>query len=131
MTANEPQELLIQLLNNYSLALAENDDLDVAEKMLHEALNLDENREDTLLNLSAFYGFYKHQNDLAIEYANRVLKTNLDSGKAYHNLGLGYLAKGNWVKARWYLYKAKKLLPQDYMPLNNALVDLRSKRPRS
>ncbi len=131
MTPDEPQELLIQLLNNYSLALAENDDLAVAEKMLHEALNLNEKREETLLNLSAFYGFYKAENDLAIEYANKALTINSDSGKAYHNLGLAYLTKGNWEKARWYLYKAKKLLPRDYMPLNSALVDLQSKRPRS
>lgn len=130
MTHDEPQELLIQLLNNYSLALAENGDYTVAEKMLLESLNLEEKREDTLLNLSAFYGFYMENYDLAIMYAERVIEQNPDSGKAYHNLGLAYLAKDFWDRAQWYLYKAKKILPRDYLPINNALADLYAKKPK-
>jgi tetratricopeptide (TPR) repeat protein len=126
---NEPSDVLIKLLNNYSLALAEAGDPDLAEKMLHESYGLDEAREDTLINLSAFYGFYKYEYDLAIEYANKALEVNLDSGKAYHNLGLAYLAKGNWDRACFCLYKARKLLPKDYTPIYNAISQLHAERP--
>lgn len=127
----DSQELLIQLLNNYGLALAQNGETLIGEKVLLESLNIDDSREDTLLNLSAFYGFFLEDHDMAIDCAKKVLNINPDSGKAYHNLGLASLAKGDWEIARWYLYKAKKLLPKDYAPLNNALIDLQEKRPKS
>ncbi|MDD2430959.1 MAG: tetratricopeptide repeat protein [Firmicutes bacterium] len=125
----ESSDLLIKLLNNYCLALAEDGDLDVAERMIHESYHLDELREDTLINLSAFYGFYKLEYDLAIEYAQKALLIDPDSGKAYHNLGLAFLAKGNWDRACFCLYRAKRLLPKDYTPISNALAQLHAKKP--
>lgn len=129
LTSDEPQELLVQLLNNYGMALAENGEIDVAEKVLNESYGLNSDREDTLLNLAAFYGFYAENPDRSINYSTKVLELDPESGKAHHNLGLAYLAKEDWPRARWHLYKARKLLPESYEPLNKALRELKVKRP--
>ncbi|QXM06217.1 tetratricopeptide repeat protein [Crassaminicella indica] len=86
------------------------------------------NKEDSivLLNLSKIYGEDLKQYDQAKYYAKKVVALYPQNGYGHHNLGLIYLYTGNLEKARWHLYRARKLLP-NYQPIWDAIVELKKK----
>jgi tetratricopeptide (TPR) repeat protein len=89
-------------------------------------LEVDGNDPIALLNLSKIYGEDLKAYGKAEYYAKKVIELYPQNGHGHHNLGLIYLYTGRLEKAKWYLYKARKILP-DYQPIRDAIVALKKK----
>lgn len=77
-----------------------------------------------LLNLSKLYGEDLKQYHLAEKYAERLVHLYPENGYGHHNLGLIYFYTSRFDKAKWHLYRAKKLVP-DYQPVYDAIKELK------
>jgi tetratricopeptide (TPR) repeat protein len=89
-------------------------------------LKYDEKDLIALLNLSKIYGEDLKSYRKAEYYGKKVIELYPQNGHGHHNLGLIYLYTGRLEKAKWYLYKARKILP-DYQPIRDAIVALKEK----
>ncbi|MFZ5966482.1 MAG: tetratricopeptide repeat protein [Bacillota bacterium] len=90
------------------------------KKVLHDK----EKEPSVLLNLSKLYGEDLKKYDKAQGFAEKMVKYYPENGYGHHNLGLVYLYTGKYDKARWHLYKARKLLPE-YYPVQDAILELK------
>ncbi|HHY90064.1 MAG TPA: tetratricopeptide repeat protein [Clostridiales bacterium] len=79
-----------------------------------------------LLHLSTIYRDVLHQFDEAERYGREFIRLYPQNGYGHYNLGLVYLSSNNLKKAKWHLYKAKKLLPS-YSPVYDAIIKLKQK----
>ncbi|QZY56528.1 tetratricopeptide repeat protein [Crassaminicella profunda] len=89
-------------------------------------LKYEEKDAVVLLNLSKIYGEDLKEYERAEYYARKVIELYPQNGHGHHNLGLIYLYTGKLEKAKWYLYKARKILP-GYQPIRDAIVELKKK----
>ena len=89
-----------------------------------KVLKLNEKDQAALLNLSKIYGDCLRKYDKARFYAEQMVELYPQDGYGNHNLGLVYLYTNQLEKAKWYLYKARKLIP-DYQPVHEAIYALR------
>ncbi|WP_207707278.1 tetratricopeptide repeat protein [Crassaminicella thermophila] len=80
-----------------------------------------------LLNVSKLYGYDLKEYEKAEYYAKKVIELYPQNGYGYHNLGLIYLHTARLEKAKWYLYKARRLIPE-YQPVHDAIVELKRKQ---
>lgn len=78
----------------------------------------------TLISLSQLF-FYKLQNSReSLKYTKKILDTLPENGYAHYHIGLIYLDLELIEKARWHLYKARRLMPY-YNPIHEAIQMLK------
>ncbi len=99
---------------------------DNAIKYYQKLLESENIESGFLLNLSAIYRDILHQFDEAELYGREFIKLYPQNGYGHYNLGLVYLSTNKFKKAKWHLYKAKKLIPF-YTPVYDAIVTLKQK----
>ncbi|WZL74605.1 tetratricopeptide repeat protein [Clostridiaceae bacterium 35-E11] len=89
-----------------------------------KVLKYDDTDMEVLFHLSKIYRCELKQYDEAENYAKKIIKYYPESGYGYHNMGLIYLYTGRLEQAKWYLYRARKLIPE-YKPVHDAIVELK------
>lgn len=111
-----------------SLGICYQELCEIKKAILYYEKFLKMNHEDevVLTNLSKIYRDDLKEYDKAEYYAKKVVVLYPENGYGYHHLGLVYLYAGRLEKAKWYLYKARKLLP-NYQPIHDAIVALKGK----
>ncbi|SMP39647.1 tetratricopeptide repeat protein [Anoxynatronum buryatiense] len=78
----------------------------------------------TLISLAQLY-FYKMQNSKeALKYTKRILEVLPENGYAHYHIGLIYMDLNLIDKARWHLYKARRMMPY-YNPVHEAIQMLK------
>jgi tetratricopeptide (TPR) repeat protein len=80
-----------------------------------------------LLNLSKLFGEDLKQYTTAQKYAEQLVRLHPENGYGHHNLGLIYLYTRKFDKAKWHLYRARKLVP-NYQPIHDAIEELNRMR---
>lgn len=88
-----------------------------------QLLKCDESDAAALLNLSKLYGEDLKQYTTAQKYAEHLVRLHPENGYGHHNLGLIYLYTRRFDKAKWHLYRARKLVP-NYQPIYDAIEEL-------
>lgn len=89
-----------------------------------KALTYDDTDMEILFHLSKLYRCECKKYDEAEVYARKIIESDPGNGYGYHNLGLIYLYTGRLEEAKWYLYRARKLIPE-YKPVHDAIVELK------
>lgn len=77
-----------------------------------------------LLNLSKIYGENFKKYHIAKYYAEKMVNLYPQDGFGHYNMGLIYLYTNQYEKAKWHLYRARKMLP-DYKPVHEAIEKMR------
>ncbi len=88
-----------------------------------QLLKYDTGNPSALLNLSKLFGEDLKQYKIAQKYAEQLVRIHPENGYGHHNLGLIYLYTRRYDKAKWHLYRARKLAP-DYRPIYDAIEEL-------
>ncbi|MDW7671291.1 MAG: tetratricopeptide repeat protein [Bacillota bacterium] len=74
----------------------------------------------TLISLAQLH-FYKLKNSSeALNYSKKILEIMPENGYAHYHIGLIYMDLEMMEKARWHLYKARRLMPY-YNPIHEAI----------
>ncbi|MBM7615786.1 tetratricopeptide repeat protein [Alkaliphilus hydrothermalis] len=82
-----------------------------------------------LLSLSQIYLYNLKDLKLALEYGEMLLEKVPENGYGQYQVGLIYLQMEQYEKAKWHLYKARRMLP-NYEPVTEAIQYLKQlKRP--
>ena len=95
-----------------------------AIKYYRKLLRKNKNDPAALLNLSKIYGDDLRRYCKAQQYAEKMVELYPQDGYGHHNLGLIYLYTKQLEKAKWHLYKARKIVP-NYLPVHEAIEELR------
>lgn len=88
-----------------------------------QLLKYDTEDPAALLNLSKLFGEDLKQYTIAQRYAEQLVSLHPENGYGHHNLGLIYLYTRRFDKAKWHLYRARKLVP-NYQPVYDAIEEL-------
>ena len=80
----------------------------------------------TLLSVAQLYFYRLKDYKEALGYAKQLIELEPENGLVQYLLGLIYLQMDNNEKARWYLYRARKSMP-NYEPAYEAISLLRQK----
>lgn len=95
-----------------------------AVKYYKKALKYNSKDMYVLLSLSQIYLYCIEDINLAFKYTKLLVEYAPDSGFGQYQLGLIYFDKGNIEKAKWHLYKARRLMP-NYEPIQDAIKALK------
>ncbi|RQD68417.1 MAG: tetratricopeptide repeat protein [Tindallia sp. MSAO_Bac2] len=79
----------------------------------------------TLMNVSQICFHHLDEPEEALKYAKIVEEKGSDNGYIHYQLGLIYMALEIREKAKWHLYKARRMIPY-FQPVHEALHQLRS-----
>lgn len=84
------------------------------------------NPEDsyTLISLAQLYFYKLNQSNEALKYTKKILDVMPENGYAHYHIGLIYMDLQSMEKARWHLYKARRLMPY-YNPVHEAIQMLK------
>jgi len=87
------------------------------------------NPEDsyTLISLAQLYFYKLNQSKEALKYSKKILEAMPENGYAHYHIGLIYMDLQLMEKARWHLYKARRLMPY-YNPVHEAIQMLKKDR---
>lgn len=87
---------------------------------------IDLNPDDsyTLISLAQLYFYKLNQSKEALKYTKKILDTMPENGYAHYHIGLIYMDLQLMEKARWHLYKARRLMPY-YNPVHEAIQMLK------
>lgn len=80
----------------------------------------------TLMNISQICFYHLKESEEALKYAKQVAEKGSESGYLHYQMGLIYLEMNMSEKARWHLYKARRMIPF-YQPVHHELNRLKRK----
>lgn len=78
----------------------------------------------TLISLAQLYFYKLNQSTEALKYTKKILDAMPENGYAHYHIGLIYMDLQLMEKARWHLYKARRLMPY-YNPIHEAIQMLK------
>ncbi|MBS3994245.1 MAG: tetratricopeptide repeat protein [Alkaliphilus sp.] len=87
-------------------------------------LRINDSDPGALLNLSKIYGENFKKYHIAKYYAEKMVNLYPQDGFGHYNIGLIYLYTNQYEKAKWHLYRARKMIP-DYKPVHEAIEKMR------
>jgi tetratricopeptide (TPR) repeat protein len=74
----------------------------------------------TLISLAQLYFYKLKKSGEALKYTRKILEAMPENGYAHYHIGLIYLDLELMEKARWHLYKARRMMPF-YNPVHEAI----------
>lgn len=116
----EDDEFMTDLFNGIAAAAYELENYEESAKYYKKVLAHYPSDSYVLLSLSQIY-FYKLENiKEALKYGKLLLEGAPENGYGHYQVGLIYMKLENFEKAKWHLYRAKKIMPY-YEPVLEAI----------
>ncbi len=84
----------------------------------------------TLMNISQICFYHLHEPEEALKYAKQVAEKGSENGYLHYQLGMIYMELEMKEKARWHLYKARRMIPF-FQPVHDELNRLKSRDYRT
>ncbi|GAB6084808.1 tetratricopeptide repeat protein [Alkaliphilus crotonatoxidans] len=117
---NQDWEFMADLYNGIAAASYELEHYEESVSYYKKVLEHVPNDSYVLLSLSQIY-FYKLENvNEALQYGKLLLEGAPENGYGHYQIGLIYMKLENFEKAKWHLYRAKKIMPY-YEPVLEAI----------
>ena len=132
MKTEDTDLLVADLYSGLAACYYEEEKYQKALEYYHKVLKIVPRDTYILINLAQLYFYKQHNSKEALKYAKMILETMPENGYAHYHLGLIYMDLGHIDKARWHLYKARRIMPS-YNPVHEAIQLLKkfqSKRQR-
>ena len=121
-----PDEYIADIYNGIASCYLEMNNYNEALTFFKKSLKQTPKDVYTLLSVAQLY-FYRLDNfKEALKYSKQLLELEPENGLVQYLIGLVYLQMDHHEKARWYLYKARKSMP-NYEPAHEAISLLRQK----
>lgn len=113
-------DFTIDLYNGIAAVHYELENFQEAVKNYKKSLKLSPEDSYTLLSLSQIYLYKLKDNKLALSYTKKLLELLPENGYAQYQMGVIFFQLENYEKAKWYLYKARRMMP-GYEPVHEAI----------
>ncbi|WP_192929689.1 tetratricopeptide repeat protein [Alkaliphilus serpentinus] len=120
MKVKNIDDFTIDLYNGIAAVYYELEDYQEAVKNYKKSLKLSPDDSYTLLSLSQIYLYKLKDNDSALSYTKKLLDLIPENGYPQYQMGIIYFQLENYEKAKWYLYKARRMMP-GYEPVHEAI----------
>lgn len=126
LTKKAPDEYVADIYNGIAACYLEL--IDYKEALVYYKKALQQSPKDiyTLLSVAQLYFYRLKDYKEALSFAKELIELEPENGLVQYLLGLIYLQMENFEKARWYLYRARKSMP-NYEPAYEAISLLRQK----
>ncbi|SCX95295.1 tetratricopeptide repeat protein [Alkaliphilus peptidifermentans] len=117
-------DFTIDLYNGIAATNFELENYEEAIKYYGKSLKLSPDDSYTLLSLSQIYLYKLKDEKKALLHTKRLIDMFPENGYAHYQIGIIYSQLENYEKAKWHLYKARRIMP-NYEPVNEAIKFLK------
>ncbi|SDY31488.1 tetratricopeptide repeat protein [Tindallia californiensis] len=120
-----PEDIHADIYAGMAACYYETDQYKKAKNYYLKVLKIFPEDHYALMNISQIYFSHLNEPDEALKYIKKVLEKGYENGYLYYQLGLIYMTLEKQEKARWHLYRARRMIPH-FQPVHEALHQLRS-----
>jgi tetratricopeptide (TPR) repeat protein len=119
------EELKADLHSGIAACYYEEGSFKKALEHYHLVLGIYPDDHYTLISLAQLYFYKLKKSSEALKYTRKILDAMPENGYAHYHIGLIYMDLEMVEKARWHLYKARRMMPY-YNPVHEAIHLLKS-----